>query len=82
MISIREGSLKVFVTIAVVEETAESPKMPSYQIEKPFDKLSPIQKDRIKVDDRALQLLTMALPNDMYAMVDSLTTAKEVWDEI
>ena len=24
----------------------------------------------------------MALPNDMYARVDSLTTAKEVWDEI
>jgi len=24
----------------------------------------------------------MALPNDMYARVDSLTTAKVVWDEI
>ena len=56
--------------------------MPSYQIEKPYDKLTPIQKERIKVDERALSLQTMALPNDMYSRVDSLSTAKEVWDEI
>ena len=33
MKSIREGPLKVFVTIAEVAETADSPKMPTYQIE-------------------------------------------------
>ena len=82
MKSIREGPLKVYVTIAEVAETADSPKMPSYQIEKPYDKLTPIQKEHIKVDERALSLLTMALPNDMYSRVDSLSTAKEVWDEI
>ena len=82
MKSIREWPLKVYVTIAEVAETTDSPKMPSYQIEKPYDKLTPNQKKRIKVDERALSLLTMALPNDKYARVDSLGTAKEVWDEI
>ena len=77
MKSIREGPLKVYVTIATVVETNDSPAMPSYQIEKPYDKLTPIQKERIKVDERALSLLTMALPNDMYARVDNLGTTKE-----
>ena len=35
MKSIREGPLKVYVTIAAVAETNDSPAMPSYQIEKP-----------------------------------------------
>ena len=77
MKSIREGPLKVFVTIAEVAETADSPKMPAYQIEKTYDKLTQVQKERLKVDERAVSLLTMALPNDMYARVDSLGTAKE-----
>ena len=77
MKSIRDGPLEVFITIAEVAETADSPKMPSYQIEKPYDKLTPIQKEHIKVDERALSLLTMALPNDMYARVDNLGTTKE-----
>ncbi|KAJ9544635.1 hypothetical protein OSB04_024342 [Centaurea solstitialis] len=34
------------------------------------------------IDKRALTLLTMALPNDMYARVDSLTSARDVWLEI
>jgi len=82
MKSIREGPLKVYITIAEVPETDDSPKMPAYQIEKPYDKLTQVQKERLKVDERALSLLTMALPNEMYSRVDCLTTAKEVWDEI
>ena len=40
------------------------------------------QKERAAVDDKALSLLTMALTNEMYARVDCLVFAKEVWDEI
>ncbi|KAJ9546764.1 hypothetical protein OSB04_019307 [Centaurea solstitialis] len=43
---------------------------------------SPEQIARHLVDKRALTLLIMALPNDMYTRVDILTNARDVWLEI
>ena len=82
MKSIQEGPMKITVTIAETAETDNTPAMPAYEILKPYEKYTPAQKDRVAIDERALALLTMALPNDMYARVDSLMTAKAVWDEI
>ena len=40
---------------------------------------SPEQKQRKAVEERAFAILIMALPNDMYARVDSLMPAKAIW---
>ena len=82
MKSIQEGPMKITVTIAETAETDNTPAMPAYEILKPYEKYTPAQKDSAAIDERALALVTMALPNDMYARVDSLTTAKAVSDEI
>ncbi|KAJ9544848.1 hypothetical protein OSB04_024555 [Centaurea solstitialis] len=58
------------------------PELPAYSVEKPIDMYNPEQRARHLVDKRALTLLIMALPNDMYARVDSLTNARDVWLEI
>ena len=82
MKSICEGPLRVTITTPETAEMDDSPKMPAYEVLKPYDKYTPAQKERAAVDDRALSLLTMALTNEMYARVDCLTSAKAVRDEI
>ena len=82
MKSIREGPLRVTVMISETMETPDSPAMPVYEVLKPYDNCTSVQKEWAEVDDRALSLLNMALINEMYARVDCLTSAKMVWDEI
>ncbi|KAJ9567094.1 hypothetical protein OSB04_003060 [Centaurea solstitialis] len=82
MKSIREGPIRPTVTVAAVPKTDTCPELPSYVVEKPVEMFSPEQRARHLVDKRALTLLIMALPNDMYARVDSLTNARDVWLEI
>ncbi|KAJ9538485.1 hypothetical protein OSB04_031218 [Centaurea solstitialis] len=59
-----------------------NPTVKTYVVEKPVDMYSREQMERHLIDKRALTLLIMALPNDMYARVDSLTNARDVWLEI
>ncbi|KAJ9566539.1 hypothetical protein OSB04_002505 [Centaurea solstitialis] len=82
MKSIREGPIRPTVTVAAVPKTDTCPELPSYVVEKPVEMFNPEQRARHLVDKRALTLLIMALPNDMYARVDSLTNARDVWLEI
>ncbi|KAJ9543890.1 hypothetical protein OSB04_023597 [Centaurea solstitialis] len=71
--------LVLSVTVAAVPYTDTCPALPAYVVEKPVDMYSPEQIARHLVDKRARTLLIMALPNDMYARVDSLTNARDVW---
>ncbi|KAJ9544338.1 hypothetical protein OSB04_024045 [Centaurea solstitialis] len=82
MKSIREGPVRPTVTVAAVPRTDTCPELPSYVVEKPVEMYNPEQRARHLVDKRALTLLIMALPNDMYARVDSLTNARDEWLEI
>ncbi|KAJ9539016.1 hypothetical protein OSB04_031749 [Centaurea solstitialis] len=82
MKSIREGPIRPTVTIAAVPKTDTCPELPAYVVEKPVKMFNPEQRARHLIDKRALTLLIMALPNDMYARVDSLTNARDVWLEI
>ncbi|KAJ9566980.1 hypothetical protein OSB04_002946 [Centaurea solstitialis] len=82
MKSIREGPIRPTVTVAAVPKTDTCPELPSYVVEKPVEMFNPEQRARHLIDKRALTLLIMALPNDMYARVDSLTNARDVWLEI
>ncbi|KAJ9552737.1 hypothetical protein OSB04_016782 [Centaurea solstitialis] len=80
--SIREGPIRPTVTVAAVPRTDNCPELPAYVVEKPVDMYNPEQRASHLIDKRALTLLIMALPNDMYARVDSLTNARDVWLEI
>ncbi|KAJ9535116.1 hypothetical protein OSB04_un001807, partial [Centaurea solstitialis] len=80
--SIREGPIRPTVTVVAVPRTDNCPELSAYVVEKPIDMYNPEQRARHLIDKRALTLLIMALPNDMYARVDSLTNARDVWLEI
>ncbi|KAJ9561272.1 hypothetical protein OSB04_006432 [Centaurea solstitialis] len=82
MKSIREGPIRPTVTVTAVPRTDTCPELPDYVVEKPVEMFNPEQRARHLIDKRALTLLIMALPNDMYARVDSLTNARDVWLEI
>ncbi|KAJ9544367.1 hypothetical protein OSB04_024074 [Centaurea solstitialis] len=82
MKSIHEGPIRPTVTVAAVPRTDNCPELPAYVVEKPIDMYNPEQRARHLIDKRALTLLIMALPNDMYARVDILTNARDVWLEI
>ncbi|KAJ9547204.1 LOW QUALITY PROTEIN: hypothetical protein OSB04_019747 [Centaurea solstitialis] len=82
MKSIREGPIRSTVTVAAVPRTDNCPELPAYVVEKPVDMYNPEQRARHLIDKRVLTLLIMALPNDMYARVDSLTNARDVSLEI
>ncbi|KAJ9552400.1 hypothetical protein OSB04_016445 [Centaurea solstitialis] len=82
MKSIREGPIRPTVTVAAVPRTDNCPELPAYVVENPVDMYNPEQRARHLIDKRALTLLIMALPNDMYARVDSLNNARDVWLEI
>ncbi|KAJ9557186.1 hypothetical protein OSB04_011800 [Centaurea solstitialis] len=79
MISIRDGPIRPTVTVAEVARTEISPYLPAYEVEKPYDMYSPEQRTRANIDKCALTLLTMALPNDMFAKVDSCKDARSMW---
>ncbi|KAJ9544053.1 hypothetical protein OSB04_023760 [Centaurea solstitialis] len=82
MKSIREGPVRPTVTIAEVPETDTCPLLPSYTVEKPYHLFNQEQRERHEIDKRAMSLLIMALPNDMYSRVDSFDNARDIWIEI
>ncbi|KAJ9545332.1 hypothetical protein OSB04_025039 [Centaurea solstitialis] len=82
MKSIREGLVRPTVTIAEVPEIDTCPLLPSYTVEKPYHLFNQEQRERHEIDKRAMALLIMALPNDMYSRVDSFDNARDIWIEI
>ncbi|KAJ9561862.1 hypothetical protein OSB04_007022 [Centaurea solstitialis] len=79
MVSITEGPIRPTVTVAEVARTDVTPYLPAYEVEKPYDMFSHEQRARAAIDKCALTLLTMALPNDMFARVDSCKDARAMW---
>ncbi|KAJ9539351.1 hypothetical protein OSB04_032084 [Centaurea solstitialis] len=79
MVSITEGPIRPTVTVAEVARTDVTPYLPAYEVEKPYDMFSHEQRARAAIDKRALTLLTMALPNDMFARVDNCKDARAMW---
>ncbi|KAJ9558298.1 hypothetical protein OSB04_012912 [Centaurea solstitialis] len=79
MVSITEGPIRPTVTVAEVARTKVTPYLPAYEVEKPYDMFSHEQRAPAAIDKRALTLLTMALPNDMFARVDSCKDARAMW---
>ncbi|KAI3685190.1 hypothetical protein L6452_34427 [Arctium lappa] len=49
---------------------------------RPYEYFTEREKELYKIDEEALILLTMAIPNDIYNRVDNRNSAKEIWDEL
>ncbi|KAJ9544024.1 hypothetical protein OSB04_023731 [Centaurea solstitialis] len=79
MVSITEGPIRPTVTVVEVARTEVTPYLPAYEVEKPYDMFSHEQCARAAIDKRALTLLTMALPNDMFTRVDNCKDARAMW---
>ncbi|KAJ9542659.1 hypothetical protein OSB04_029165 [Centaurea solstitialis] len=82
MTSIQEGPIKPFIDIPGTPETATTPAIEPRRVFKIFRHYNELEKIRAELDDKALTLLTMAIPNDLFNRVDSRNTAKELWDEL
>nr|GEW40256.1 hypothetical protein [Tanacetum cinerariifolium] len=46
------------------------------------EKLTGNDIKRMDVDDQAIQTILLVLPKDVYAVVDSCETAKEIWERL
>ncbi|KAJ9544246.1 hypothetical protein OSB04_023953 [Centaurea solstitialis] len=82
MVSIQEGSIKPFIDIPRTPETATTPAIEPRRVYKLFQHYNELEKIRAELDEKALTLLMMAIPNDLFNRVDSRNTAKELWDEL
>src|SRR5581483_448166 len=79
MKSIINGPIKPTVIVEEVPATDTTPHLPAYEVEKPYHMFNAEQRITAAHDKRALMLLTMALPNDMFARVDSCKDARSMW---
>nr|GEX55217.1 hypothetical protein [Tanacetum cinerariifolium] len=49
---------------------------------KPYEELTETDIKRMDADDQAIQTILLGLPEDVYAVVDSCETAKEIWERV
>lgn len=82
MISITEEPVEVYIEIPGVLATETTPEIPPTRMKKDVRYYSEAQKKRHTLDRRALTLLTLAIPNDLYNRIDSKKSAKGMWDEL
>ncbi|KAJ9545044.1 hypothetical protein OSB04_024751 [Centaurea solstitialis] len=82
MVSIQEGPIRPYVDVPGTPETATTPAIEPRRVFKLFRHFNEVEKIRAELDEKALTLLTMAIPNDLFNRVDSRNTAKELWDEL
>ncbi|KAJ9556746.1 hypothetical protein OSB04_011360 [Centaurea solstitialis] len=82
MVSIQEGPIKPYVDVPGTSETSTTPAIEPRCVFKLFRHFNEVEKIRAELDEKALTLLTMAIPNDLFNRVDSRNTAKELWDEL
>nr|GEY58935.1 putative reverse transcriptase domain-containing protein [Tanacetum cinerariifolium] len=50
--------------------------------DKVFAYLTPEEKERFKVDIRAMNMLLQGLPKDIYTLINHYTGAKDIWDNV
>ncbi|KAJ9545175.1 hypothetical protein OSB04_024882 [Centaurea solstitialis] len=82
MVSIQEGPIRPYVDVPGTPETATTPAIEPRRVFKLFRHFNEVEKIRAELDEKAITLLTMAIPNDLFNRVDSRNTAKELWDEL
>ncbi|KAI3715269.1 hypothetical protein L6452_22244 [Arctium lappa] len=79
---ITEGPVQPVVTVPGRAATDTSLEIPVRYVSKPYQNYSEREKELHKIDEEALIYLTMAIPNDIYNIVDSRESVKAMWDEL
>ncbi|KAJ9544645.1 hypothetical protein OSB04_024352 [Centaurea solstitialis] len=82
VVSIQEGPIRPYVDVPGTPETATTPAIEPRRVFKLFRHFNEVEMIRAELDEKALTLLTMAIPNDLFNRVDSRNTSKELWDEL
>ncbi|HEY5236600.1 MAG TPA: hypothetical protein VIJ14_10505, partial [Rhabdochlamydiaceae bacterium] len=78
LISITEGNAIFYITSAVGADGAPATTL----VIKREDQYTAAERTRATADLDAKSFLMQALPDEIYASVDSYETAKEMWDEV
>ncbi|KAJ9542838.1 LOW QUALITY PROTEIN: hypothetical protein OSB04_029344 [Centaurea solstitialis] len=72
MVSIQEGPIKPFIDIPGTPETATTPAIEPRRVFKLFRHFNEVEKIRAELDEKAITLLTMAIPNYLFNRVDKI----------
>ncbi|KAI3771126.1 hypothetical protein L6452_02284 [Arctium lappa] len=82
MKSITKGPVQPIVVVPCQAATDTSPEIPERYVPESYQYFNKREKELHKIDEEALIYLTMAIPNDIYNIVDSRELAKAMWDEL
>ncbi|KAJ9544588.1 hypothetical protein OSB04_024295 [Centaurea solstitialis] len=77
--AITEFRLQITSMLFLSSAKSSTLLMESWINKKPYDMYSVEQRAQAAIDKRTLTLLTMVLPNDMCARVDSCKDARSMW---
>ncbi|KAI3771211.1 hypothetical protein L6452_02370 [Arctium lappa] len=78
--SVNVGPHIPMVLVPRVPATADTAEIPTYY-EKKTTNFTDEETNMMDNDSKAVRLLIMAIPNDIFQELDSCKTAKEIWDQ-
>ncbi|KAI3718079.1 hypothetical protein L6452_18926 [Arctium lappa] len=79
--SVNIGPHIPMVLVPRVPATADTAEIPAYY-EKKTTNFTDEENNMMDNDSKAVRLLIMAIPNDIFQELDSCKTAKEIWDQL
>ncbi|KAI3771996.1 hypothetical protein L6452_03170 [Arctium lappa] len=79
--SVNIGPHTPMVLVPRVPATADTAEIPAYY-EKKTTNFTDEETNMMDNDSKAVRLLIMAIPNDIFQELDSCKTAKEIWDQL
>ncbi|KAI3772162.1 hypothetical protein L6452_03342 [Arctium lappa] len=79
--SVNVGPHIPMVLVPRVPATADTAEIPAYY-EKKTTNFTNEETNMMDNDSKAIRLLIMAIPNDIFQELDSCKTAKEIWDQL
>ncbi|CAH9125781.1 unnamed protein product, partial [Cuscuta epithymum] len=78
--SLTEGPAQLWMVLGGDDEN--EPPVDQVKVPKPVELYTEEDRLRVKADLMAKTYLLQAIPNDIYILIDSMDSAKEMWDEI
>ncbi|GJZ57511.1 hypothetical protein Tco_0613005 [Tanacetum coccineum] len=80
--SIDEGPFKMGRFRETLVEGTEGALHLGPEQDRDFANLTPEEKERFKVDIRAMNIILQGLPKDIYTLINHYTDAKDIWDNV
>ncbi|KAI3667193.1 hypothetical protein L6452_42242 [Arctium lappa] len=79
--SVNDGPHQPMVLVPRVPATTDTAEIPAYY-ENKTSNFTEEETNMMENDSKAVRLLIMAIPNDIFQELDSCVTAKEIWDQL